>query len=162
MQDIYLREIQPGDDRELATIIRASLMEFGAAKPGTVYFDPTTDHLSELFKTAGSRYFVAMEGEVLLGGAGIFPTEALPGKTCELVKLYLKSSARGKGIGKQLMRACEENAARLGYEHIYLESMPELNIAVPLYEKMGYQYLPAPLGNSGHTGCGIWMLKGIR
>ena len=35
----------------LAQIIRTSLAEFGANKPGTVYFDPTTDALYELFQT---------------------------------------------------------------------------------------------------------------
>jgi putative acetyltransferase len=42
---------------------------------------------------------------------------------------------------------------------MYLETMPELTIAVPMYEKNGFQYLEAPLGNSGHFGCAIQMLK---
>jgi putative acetyltransferase len=37
--------------------------------------------------------------------------------------------------------------------------MPELKQAITLYEKSGFAYLHAPMGNSGHTGCGIWMSK---
>lgn len=149
------------DNMALARIIRASLEEFNANKPGTVYFDPTTDTLSEVFKMAGSTYFVAEENGILLGGGGIYPTPNLPAGTCELVKLYLSSAARGKGLGKLLMEKCLVAAKSLGYKTVYLESMPELTVAVPMYEKMGFEYLPGPMGNSGHCGCSIWMLKNL-
>ena len=159
---IIVRSIIPADDVLLAAIIRNTLMEFEAAKPGTVYFDDTTDHLTELFKTKGSRYFVVTIDGTVTGGAGIYPTENLPADTCELVKLYLATTARGKGIGKLLLQHCEEAAIQLGYKNIYLETMPELKIAVPMYEKMGYQYLKQSIGNSGHTGCDIWMMKKVE
>jgi len=46
-----------------------------------------------------------------------------------------------------------------GYTQVYLESMPELAKAVSIYEKVGFKALDHPLGNSGHDGCDIWMLK---
>lgn len=156
---INIRTITFSDNKSLAKIIRDSLLEFGAARPGTVYFDESTDHLSEVFKVQGSCYFVVTMDEEVVGGAGIYPTANLPKDTCELVKLYLSSKIRGKGLGKLLMQKCEEEAQLAGYKNIYLETMPELKIAVPLYEKMGYQYLKQAMGNSGHTGCNIWMLK---
>jgi putative acetyltransferase len=154
-----IRPIISSDNITLAMIIRSCLTEFKAAKPGTVFFDKTTDALSELFTVDGSKYFVVLEDGEIVGGAGIFPTHNLPPETCELVKLYLDPKARGKGLGKILMQQCEDEAKNLGYKKMYLETMPELAIAVPLYEKMGYKYLPSPLGNSGHGGCDIWMLK---
>ncbi len=45
MENIQIRTIQSIDNKDLAAIVRNSLMEFGAARPGTVYFDPSTDHL---------------------------------------------------------------------------------------------------------------------
>jgi putative acetyltransferase len=157
-----VRRIAPEDNKALAKIIRDSLEEFGAAKPGTVYFDDTTDRLSEVFTVPGSCYFVVTKDGQVAGGAGIFPTENLPAGTCELVKLYLAPVARGKGMGKLLMQKCEEAAREMGYHNIYLETMPELKIAVPMYEKMQYKYLDQSLGNSGHTGCDIWMFKNIQ
>lgn len=149
------------DNEALAKIIRTSLEEFKANKPGTVYFDPTTDNLSEVFTAAKSNYFVVEENGIIMGGAGIYPTRNLPDDTCELVKLYLNNAARGKGLGKLLMEKCFAEAKNLQYKKMYLETMPELHIAVPLYEKMGFRYLPAPLGNSGHDGCDIWMIKDL-
>ncbi|XVJ64819.1 MAG: GNAT family N-acetyltransferase [Lacibacter sp.] len=156
---IHIRPIEQKDNRALAIIIRESLAEFGANKPGTVYYDSTTDALYELFKSPGSVYFIAEENGALLGGGGIFPTDGLPGKTCELVKMYLHKNARGKGLGRTLIEHCLLWAKQNGYEQVYLETMPELKQALKVYELFGFEYLEGPLGNSGHFGCDRWMLK---
>lgn len=159
---VTIRPIEPEDNPVLATIIRTALAEFGANKPGTVYFDPTTDQLYELFRQEGSAYFVAVsDSGTLLGGCGIFPTEGLPPGCCELVKMYLSASARGRGLGRQLIDFTLEKARRKGYNQVYLETMPELRQAVAVYEKFGFRYLPGPMGNSGHFGCDVWMLKDL-
>ena len=82
------------DNAKLAAIIRSSLEDFNAVKQGTVYFDETTDHLYELFQQERSCYFVATINDEVIAGGGIFPTEGLPPKTCELVKMYVSSAAR--------------------------------------------------------------------
>ena len=159
MFPIHIRAIEPADNPALATIIRSTLAEFGANHPGTVYFDSTTDTLFQLFQTPGSIYFVATRDQQLLGGAGIFPSDGLPAGTCELVKMYLLPEARGLGLGKQLIDKALEFAREAGYRQVYLETMPELRKAVSVYEKFGFRYLDAPMGNTGHFGCDIWMLK---
>ena len=42
---------------------------------------------------------------------------------------------------------------------MHLETLPELDKAVGMYEKAGCKRLPERLGNSGHYSCIIWMLK---
>lgn len=159
IEQIQIRPINASDNIALAKIIRDALTEFGANKPGTVYFDPTTDALYELFRAKGAYYFVAVLHNELLGGCGIFPTEGLPEGTCELVKLYLKPTARGTGLGKALMEKSMHWAKENGYTEVYLESMPELSKAVSIYEQVGFKRIQQPLGNSGHCGCDIWMTK---
>ncbi len=162
MNNLVIREIQPTDNPFIAAIIRNTLAEFGANKPGTVYFDPTTDQLYPVFQVKGSTYFIAeLDGEIV-GGAGIYPTDGLPAKTCELVKMYLLPGARGLGLGKTLIEKCIYFAEESGYENVYLETMPELRKALSVYAKFGFEYLPGPLGNSGHTGCSLWMLKKFK
>jgi putative acetyltransferase len=161
MDPIDIRTIKASDNGVLATIIRSALAEFKANKPGTVYYDDTTDHLYELFERPGAEYFVAEFDGAVAGGAGIFPTAGLEPDTCELVKLYLSANARGRGVGKILVQRCLEAAKLCGYKKVYLETMPELIIAVPMYERLGFTYLQGPLGNSGHNGCNIWMLKDL-
>ena len=160
MQAITIRDIQPQDNPFIAKIIRTALEEFGANKPSTVYFDDSTDHLFELFAAAkGSHYFIALVNDEVVGGGGIYPTEALPNGTCELVKMYLQKNYRGIGLGKQMIDTCLAWAEQNGYKQVYLETMPELKNALSVYEKLGFQYLNQPMGNSGHNGCDIWMLK---
>lgn len=162
MEDILIRPVRLTDNAAMAGIIRKSLEEFGANRPGTVYFDDSTDHLFELFEsTPRSAYFIAEKNGILLGGAGIFPTEGLPDDTCELVKMYLTSKARGMGLGRKMIAHCLEVAAIEGFSQVYLETMPELKKAVSVYEKFGFAFLPAPMGNSGHCGCDMWMIKKI-
>ena len=159
---MFIRTIREDDNKALATIIRNTLAEFKANKPGTVYYDDTTDHLSEIFKAGNSIYFVAEQQGEILGGSGIYPTANLPAATCELVKFYLSANARGKGVGKLLLQKCITAAKEMGYKKMYLETMPELTIAIPMYEKFGFTYLPAAQGSSGHTGCEVWMIKNLE
>ena len=156
---MQIRTIQPSDNGTLAEIIRSTLTEFGANHPGTVYFDSATDALSELFTKEQSIYYVAVIDGQIVGGGGIFPTQGLPADTCELVKMYLLPEARGKGLGRLIIEHCLEKAKESGFRNVYIESMPELKLALQVYEKFGFEYLPAPLGNSGHFGCDLWMLK---
>lgn len=157
--EIKIRAIEPGDNVAIANVIRGALAEFGAAKPGTVYYDPTTDALYELFRTPGSIYYIALLDDQIVGGCGIYPTKNLPTGTCELVKLYVANHARGTGLGKSLLLKSMDWAKLNGYTQAYLESMPELSKAVSIYEKVGFKKLDGPLGESGHCACDIWMTK---
>ena len=159
---IHFRSIQQKDNLELARIVKGTLAEFGANHPNTVYFDPSTDHLFEVFQKERSSYFIAELDGRMVGGAGLYPTEGLPEDTCELVKMYLIPEARGLGLGRSLIEKNITKARELGYSQIYLESMPELKQALRMYEKFGWKYLEGPMGNSGHTGCSLWMLRAIK
>jgi putative acetyltransferase len=157
--DYTIREIRAADNPFIASVIRKALEEHGVARPGTVYTDPTTDDLFSLFKREDSSYFIAEQDGKVIGGCGVFPTEGLPEGCAELVKLYVSSVARGKGVGFELMKKSAEAAENMGYTSLYLETLPELGKAVSLYERSGYKTLDGPLGNSGHYACSIWMLK---
>lgn len=158
---VQIREVEEKDNKALAAIIRKSLEDFNAHKPGTVYFDASTDTMSENFKIANSCYFVLEENGHLAGGCGFFPTEGLPPDTCELVKMYLSSTFRRKGYGQLLLDKVIAAAKEKGFSKVYIETLPELKNAIELYKKYGFHFLEKPLGNSGHTGCDIWMLKEI-
>lgn len=158
---ITIREILPEDNARLAWIIRRALEEFNANKKGTVYYDESTDHLSDLFVVEKSKYFVALQDDIILGGAGIFPTVGLPEGVSELVKMYLVPEARGLGIGKALINKCIEFAQSIGHHTIYIETLPELSIAVNVYNHLGFRRLEQPMGDSKHTGCSIWMTKAV-
>jgi putative acetyltransferase len=158
---VIIRNLQKEDNPALAKVVKNTLAEFGANHPNTVYYDPTTDTLFEVFQTPRSKYFLAEINNKIVGGGGIYPTDGLPPDTCELVKMYLLPEARGLGLGRTLIEKCIEAAAENGFKKIYLETMPELKQALSVYEKFGFEFLKGPMGNSGHTGCSLWMLKSV-
>lgn len=156
---IVIRKIQQSDNPILAKIIRQVMEEFNVNLPNTVYTDPTTDHLFELFQKEKSVYNVAEIDGRIVGGGGIYPTDGLPDGICELVKMWLLPEARGSGLGRTLIEKCLQQAKEFGYKKVYLESMPELTKALSIYEKFGFEYLQSQMGGSGHTGCQKWMIK---
>ncbi|MBN2634538.1 MAG: GNAT family N-acetyltransferase [Bacteroidales bacterium] len=161
MMDIVFRHLEKKDNPEIASLIRSVFREFGIARPGTVYFDPSTDDLHTLFSAARAEYWIAEDNGKIIGGCGVYPTPGLPEGCAELQKLYLLAEYRGNGIGRKLMELSFDSARRLGYKQIYLESLPELGRAISLYLKAGFDHIPGPIGNSGHFGCSIWMLKNL-
>ena len=64
---VTYRIIESKDNKELAELIRRVFREFRIDRPGTVYFDPTTDSLFELFRAKDSVYWIAEENGVMAG-----------------------------------------------------------------------------------------------
>jgi len=161
---LTIREIEQKDNPNIARVIRHILKEHGVDKPGTVFTDPTTDTLFEVFEHSNAYYEIVEDenSNEILGGCGIFPTDGLPDGCIELVKLYLHASTRGKGLGRTLMERSIEKAREMGFSTVYLETFPELGSAVELYRKLGFVDLNEPLGNSGHFACNMWMLKDLK
>ncbi|MDY0780181.1 GNAT family N-acetyltransferase [Tenacibaculum sp. IB213877] len=158
MKAIY-RKVQEEDNKALASMIRSVFEEHNAPQQGTVYTDPTTDYLYDLFKNPKSVLWVAEVDGKALGCCGIYPTEGLNNDCVELVKFYISNTIRNKGIGKELMQKSLDSAKELGYKEVYLESLPHFAKAVSMYEKLGFKKLEKSLGNSEHPTCNIWMLK---
>jgi len=158
---IIFRHLEKKDNNEIAELIRSVFREFGIARPGTVYFDPTTDDLYTLFQIPRSIYWLAEDNGKIIGGCGIYPTQNLPEGCGEVVKFYLNASYRKQGIGRQLLEMSIESAKDLGYKQLYLESLPELGKAISLYQKEGFRFIDHKMGDEGHFGCTIWMMKDL-
>src|SRR5258706_16333730 len=139
--NISIHSIRQSDNPFLSKIVKDTLAEFGANHPNTVYYDPTTDALYELFQKKGAACFVAELNNEIVGGGGIYPTDGLPDDTCELVKMYLLPHARGAGLGRTLIEKSLAFAKDAGYKNVYLKTMPELKQALNVYAKYGFEYL---------------------
>lgn len=159
MKNWVIRKIEKQDNQSVAVLIRSVFDEIEIPKVGTAYEDPYLDLMFEEYNKPKSVYFVVeMEGEVL-GCAGIAPLENGDPNICELQKMYFSPKLRGLGIGGKLMEECLEQARNFGFENCYIETMPFMHAAQKLYRKSGFEYLDAPMGNTGHSSCPVWMLK---
>ncbi|MEA1786330.1 GNAT family N-acetyltransferase [Arenibacter sp. GZD96] len=158
MDKAIIRAITPNDNPHVATVIRCVLEDLGVPKVGTAYADKALDGMYEHYNRLKASYFVVEEEGKILGCAGIAPLDNFEGNVCELQKMYFLEVARGRGLGRKMIQICLEKAREFGFEKCYLETMPYMKDAQKLYLKTGFSYIDAPMGNTGHYSCPVWML----
>ena len=159
--NIVIREITIADNKQIAEVIRAVLIEFGAPKVGTAYADKTLDSMTEAYNKPTSAYFVVENNGEIIGGAGIAQLDNFEGNVCELQKMYFLPEARGLGLGRQMMDKCLEKAKSVGFEQCYLETLPYMEDARKLYAKVGFRSLDSRMRDTGQYSCNLWMLKDL-
>ncbi|RIA10023.1 putative acetyltransferase [Flavobacteriaceae bacterium MAR_2010_72] len=159
--NIVIRKITKEDDKQIAKVIRAVLIEFGVPKVGTAYADKALDCMTETYDKPTSTYFVIDKGGSIIGGAGIAQLDNYEGNVCELQKMYFLPEARGVGLGSKMMQVCLDQAKTFGFEQCYLETLPYMEDARKLYAKVGFRSLDGPMGDTGHYSCNLWMIKDL-
>jgi GNAT superfamily N-acetyltransferase len=82
---------------------------------------------------------------------GCIALRPLAAEACEMKRLYVTPAARGSGLGRAMIEALIEEASRLGYREMKLDTLPELDAAVRLYRKLGFAPIP-PYGSHPYPG----------
>lgn len=160
--DFLIRAITAADNTAIAGIIRAVMPEFGADGPGFAIHDAEVGDMAAAYTRPGCAYFVIESGGRVLGGGGVAPLDGGESDICELRKMYFLSELRGRGAGAALIARCLGTARELGYRQCYLETLTGMTAAQKLYEKHGFQRIPAALGHTGHFGCNRFYLHPLE
>jgi len=158
---MIIKEIEQCDNSAIEQIIKATLQEFELPMLGTVYEDQEIIKMYESYQSENEIYYVIKDEGKIVGGGGIKQLKDFDDDVCELQKMYLLPTARGKGYGNLLFNKCLDAAKQKGYKRCYLESASQLKVAIQIYEKAGFKHLDKPLGNTGHFSCGVWMIKDL-
>jgi GNAT superfamily N-acetyltransferase len=84
----------------------------------------------------GAAFLVArLEGTAIGCGA----IRQFAPNTAEIKRLYVVPDARGKGVGRRILRELESAALELGYNRVRLETGLKQPEAIGLYESEGYR-----------------------
>jgi putative acetyltransferase len=86
----------------------------------------------------GRLYLAIEEGDAV----GVVVLRKLSGKACEMKRLYVQPEFRGKGIGGMLARRVTEEAQKIGYARMRLDTLSSMKEAIPLYESLGFKRIP--------------------
>lgn len=159
MKNGIIRQIKKEDNEAVAQLIRSVFDEMEIPKTGTAYEDPYLDLMFEEYNKPRSVYYVIEKENKIIGCCGIASLENGDSKICELQKMYFLPETRGLGFGTKMMEKCLEAARNFDFEKCYIETMPFMHAAQKLYVRSGFKYLEAPMGNTGHSSCPVWMLK---
>lgn len=156
---MIIREIKPEDNIQIEAIIATCFDEFALPKAGSSLEDDDVKKMHHGFQAKSAAYFVVEENGKVLGGGGVKQLKGAQRNICELQKMYFHPDARGKGYGRKLFDKCIQTAKDLGYKSCYLESASQLESAIKLYTMNGFKHMEKPMGNTGHTICGVYMIK---
>ncbi len=96
------------------------------------------DHPEEKVIAGGGCIFLAMDGEKVIGTAGLAKEQE---GIFELVKMTVDPAWRGLGISKILLERCLEEAKKLKAKKIFLFSNSQLLTALKLYGKYGFRHV---------------------
>ena len=97
--------------------------------------DAELDGLPGDYAPPRGALFVAVEGPLYRAMIALRP---LDHTTAEMKRLYVRPDARGRGLARQLIaRLCDE-ARRLNYTEIRLDTLPNMGEAQALYETHGF------------------------
>lgn len=158
-EEYVLRPLTKADNPQVADVIRKVSAEYGlTADRGYGVADPTLDDMYSVYNQCGAAYWVIEHRGEIVGGGGFAPLAGEP-NVCELQKMYFLPQTRGHGLAKRIVALSLQLAKQLGYQQCYLETTECLREAVGLYEKLGFEHLDAPLGQTGHDACEVVMLK---
>lgn len=156
---LHIRPISPHDDQAIVAVVHTVMGAFDVDPSTTILGDPTLNHMYQTYQRERAVYFVALWNDKIVGGCGIRQLDGTDENICELQRMFLLSEARGKGIGKALMEHCLQKAQEFGYEKAYLETLSQMYEARSLYQRFGFEVIPQALGNTGHCGCDVKMMK---
>jgi GNAT superfamily N-acetyltransferase len=117
----YAADIGPARDLDPATALETAYREFGAL-------------LTDGLETENQLVWVACHDSEPVGSLWISTLKATP----FIYLVEVVAEQRGKGYGRAIMLAGEEECRRRGYTHLALNVFGDNSTAIGLYNSLGY------------------------
>ncbi len=146
---IEVREARPDEHAEAGRVTAEAYREF--VRPGETLWE---DYLEEVADVAGraqrTTVLVAMEGARILGSATLElegrieegQDDPLAPGEAHIRMLGVAGDARGRGVARAIMSACEDLARRRGRRRITLNTTRRMHAAQAMYPALGYERGP--------------------
>lgn len=127
---------------------RELFKEYAAALGISLCFQNFDKEMAELpgdYAPPTGRLLLAFVNDQL---AGCVALRDIGNGTCEMKRLYLRPSLRGKGRGRELAHAIIHEARQLGYQRMCLDTLTDrMDHAVALYRSLNFKEIPPYYNN---------------
>jgi len=108
-------------------------------------FDQELSDLPGNYAPPEGRLLLAFENDQL---AGCVALRKIGDGVCEMKRLFLRPEFHGKGLGRELIEAIVKEARAIGYQRMYLDTLPpQMNKAIELYRAAGFKEIAPYYGN---------------
>lgn len=118
---------------------RELFKEYEASLGISLCFQNFAEELANLpgdYAPPRGRLLLAREFDQVVGCVALRPVGPT---TCEMKRLFIRNEYRSRGLGRVLVEAIIEEARKLGYTHMRLDTMPDrMGRAVEIYKSMGF------------------------
>jgi putative acetyltransferase len=107
-------------------------------------FDAELAELPGRYAPPSGRILLAhVDGEV----AGCIAMRSTDDRTCEMKRLFVRARFHGQGLGRRLAVTIIEEARRVRYEAMRVDTVPSMKAAIALYESLGFRDIAPYTGN---------------
>ncbi|MCI9217843.1 MAG: GNAT family N-acetyltransferase [Dorea sp.] len=112
-------------------------------------YDEEMEHLEMKYGRPYGRLYLIYCDEKLAGCVGL---RKIDNQNCEMKRLYIRPEFRGKKLGNILVERIIEDAKKIGYSYMLLDTLPFLQNAIHIYKKFGFyeieSYNDSPMDTS--------------
>ncbi len=137
MAELRIVEVCSSEDLER---IRELFAEYARDLPFDLSFQNFEEELRVLpgrYAPPSGRLLLARRGDAFVGCVAL---RQIGEGVCEMKRLFVRPAFRGKGVGRVLARAIIEQARRIGYKRMRLDTV--LEPAKGLYRSLGFREIP--------------------
>ena len=128
---------EPFDAPGVSALVDAQQAELRGRYGGVGDIGPPRD--AATFRPPDGIFVVCRLEERPLACGGLCRFDAT---RAELKRMYVAPEARGRGLGRRILEALEDEARRLGYTAIVLETGERQHESLGLYRSAGYRPIP--------------------
>jgi ribosomal protein S18 acetylase RimI-like enzyme len=123
--------------------VRELFVEYAHSPNVDLCFENLEKEMNELpgvYAPPHGSLLLAADGKKI---AGCVALKKIDDRVCEMKRLYVRDEFRGKGIGKKLAQHIADEARKIGYERLRLDTLPSMKEAISLYRSLGFEEIPA-------------------
>lgn len=119
--------------------VRRLFLEYAESLGIDLCFQNFSKELAELpgaYAPPDGCLLLAWQGDDAVGCVGLRPLDE---GRCEMKRLYVRPGAQGTGLGRELVQSVVNEAQRLGYRRMLLDTLPSMERAIAMYRRFGFR-----------------------